>query len=92
MESSIGFQIADQEIALFICLTTLREISFFIFRKAILINEICSRIIWRINVDYLNLTEVGFSEAFQYLKIVTFDVYIFSFIKANAIRSIRSKC
>lgn len=62
MESSIGFQVTDQEITLFICLTTPREISFFTLRKVIPVNEICSRIIGRINIDYLNLSKIGLSK------------------------------
>ncbi len=60
--------------------------------KIVVINEIISCVIGRVYINHLDLSEIIFSENFQYVKVVTLDIEIFGVPKIFGSIQIRAKC
>lgn len=76
MESAIALRILFQPVTLFIKLTTASKIALSILCKVILINKIISRVIGRVNVDHLDLAQIGFLQQLQHIQVVSLDIQI----------------
>ena len=60
--------------------------------EGIFVNEIVAGVVWRVDVDHLDLAVVRALEEFQYFEIVTFDVEVLSGIPVNALVFLRTQC
>ena len=76
MKSSIAFAVWHQSISFFIGLPAALCIICCLLRKIIFINEVISRVIGRIDVNYLHLPQIRFLEKLQGIQIIAFDVDI----------------
>ena len=81
MEATVAFGVLNQLISFFCFLTTMFDIFTRIFCEVIIVNEVTSCVVGRINVNHFNFAEIGFLQQFKHGKIVAFDVEILRVIK-----------
>ena len=76
METAIALGVGHKTVAFFIILTAIIHIVRRTLGKIILIDKIVTRIIRRINVDHLDLTQIGFLQELQHFQIIALDVEV----------------
>ena len=74
----IQFQLANDLVALIIVVSA-GGVPFLIPNsKFIIINKVIPRIIRRINIDHLDLAQIGLLQEFQYFQIIALDIEVFT--------------
>ena len=92
MKAAIAFGVCHHTVAFFIILTAIIHIFRRTLGKIVLIDKIIACVIGRINVDHLDLAQIGFLQELQHFQIIALDVEVLtvkatgSAIFANAIR------
>ena len=92
METTIALRICHHAIAFFIVLAAVAHVILGALCKIILIDKIIACIIGRVNVDHLDLAQIGLLQELQHFQIIALDVEVLtvkatgSAIFANAIR------
>ena len=92
MKAAIAFGVCHHTVAFFIVLAAVAHVILSALCKIILVDKVIARIVWRINVDHLDLAQIGFLQELQHFQIIALDVEVLavkatgSAILANAIR------
>ena len=92
MKAAIAFSVLYHTITFFIVLAAIFHVISCVLLKIISIDKIFARIVRRINVDHLDLAQIGFLQELQHFQIIALDVEVLavkatgSAIFANAIR------
>ena len=92
MKTTIALRICHHAVPFFVILTAVAHIILGALCKIILVDKVIARIVWRINVDHLDLAQIGFLQELQHFQIIALDVEVLtvkatgSAIFANAIR------
>ena len=92
MKAAIAFGVGHHAIAFFVILAAVSHVILGALCKIILIDKVIACIIGRVNVDHLDLAQIGFLQELQHFQIVALDVEVLtvkatgSAIFANAIR------
>lgn len=85
MKAAITFSIAlhriNNAVAFFIHDATNGFIFFFRLREIVIIDKVIARVIWRIYINHLNLAKIILTKNFKHIKIITFNIKIFSIPK-----------
>ena len=76
MEPAIALRVCYKPITLFVILSAVSHIFVSTLGKIVLINKIVARIVRRINVDHLDLAQIGFLQELQHFQIVALDVEV----------------
>ncbi len=91
METPPAFRIADKSSPFFSPFASGYFKFFFGCCKIVFVNEVLARVIRRINVDQLDLAEVGLLEEFQGVQVVTFDEQVLGGVEVYALFSARAQ-
>jgi hypothetical protein len=84
MKAAIRFGIDDHMVSSLVFLSRVLEVRGDRLREVVLVHEIVSGVIWRIDVDQFYLTEVCLLEQLHRIKIVTFDENVFRGVEVDA--------
>lgn len=76
MKTPITLGVGHKAVAFFIILTAIIHIVRRTLGKIILIDKIVTRIIRRINVDHLDLAQIGFLQELQHFQIIALDIKV----------------
>ena len=85
MESAVGFGILNKAVALLVELTASIHVCICAFGKIVLINEVVSRVIGRIDIDHLDLAHIGFLQKLEHIEVIALDIEVFRGIKIHAL-------
>ena len=91
MKSPISICVRHKSIPTCILLPRTLKKSICVLSKVISINEVTARVIRRVDIDHLYLTEIGFLQKFQGIEIVPFNKEIFGSIEIHAFFAARSE-
>ena len=78
MESAITLGVGHKAVAFFIILTAIIHIVRRTLGKIVLIDKIIAGVVRRINVDHLDLAQIGFLQELQHFQIISLDVEVFT--------------
>ena len=84
METTVAFGVLHHTVTFFIKLTTVCKVFIRVLGKIILIHKIVSRIIWRVNINHLDFTKIGFLQEFQHFQIIALNIEVFGGVKIHA--------
>ena len=76
MKTAIAFGVGHHAVAFFVILAAVSHVILGALCKIILIDKVIACIIGRVNVDHLDLTQIGFLQELQYFQIVALDVEV----------------
>ena len=76
METAIALGVGHKPVAFFIILTAIIHIVRRTLGKIVLIDKIIAGVVRRINVDHLDLAQIGFLQELQHFQIIALDVEI----------------
>ena len=76
MKATIALSVGHKPVAFFVILATIIHIVRRTLCKIVLIDKIVACIIGRINVDHLDLAQIGFLQELQHFQIIALDVEV----------------
>ena len=76
MEPAIALRVCYKPITLFVILAAVSHVILGALCKIILVDKVIARIVWRVNVDHLDLAQIGFLQELQHFQIIALDVEV----------------
>ena len=76
MKTAIAFGVGHHAVAFFIILTAVPHVILGALCKVILIDKVIARIVRRINVDHLDLTQIGFLQELQHFQVIALNIKV----------------
>ena len=76
MKTTIALRICHHTVTFFIILAAVSHVVLGALCKVILIDKIIACIIGRVNVDHLDLTQIGFLQELQHFQIIALDIEV----------------
>lgn len=92
MVTTIGVRILEKAITQFIHISSKQVFLRLRTSKIIMIHEVITRIIRRINIYHLHLTEIRLLEQFQHFEVVALDIEVLRSVPIHAILLDRTEC
>ena len=91
VESPVGLRIGDESIPRIVDLSRLCKVLVGRLGEVVVIDEVITGVVRRIDVDELDLAEVGLLEQLECVEIVTFDEDVFRRVKVDGLPSHRAE-
>ena len=85
MEASISLGVCAELLALRINLSSVLQVRLQALGVVVRIDEVVPRVIGRVNVDHLDLSQIRLLEQLEHLEVVAFDDQVLSRIKVDAL-------
>ena len=85
MEAAIALGVLHHAVALRVELPAVGKVFVRTLGEVVLIHEVVSRVVGRIDVDHLDLAEVGLLQQLQHLEVVALDVEVLRRVEVHAL-------
>ena len=92
MKTSIRIHVLDIFITQFIYCSRSLSILISRHRKIIMINKVITRIIRRININHLYLTQIRLLEKFKHFEVITLNINVLGVVPIHTILLYRTQC
>ena len=76
MEAAVAFGVCHHAVAFFVILTAVAHVILSALCKVILINKVIARIVRRVNVNHLDLAQIGFLQELQHFQIIALNIEV----------------
>lgn len=78
MKTAIAFGVCHHAVAFFVILAAVFHVILGALCKVVLIDKIIAGVVRRVNVDHLDLAQIGFLQELQHFQIVALDIEVFA--------------
>ena len=85
METAVGFRVRYQSVTLFVLLVGPFQKRLCAFGEIVFIDEVFAGVIGRVDVDHLDLPEVGLLEEFECVQVVALDEEVLGGVEIHAL-------
>ena len=85
MEASVGLGVGDESSAGFVLLGGLEEVVLHAVGEVVVVDEVVARVVGRVDVDHLDLAEVGLLQELEDFEVVALDVEVFRLLEIHAL-------
>ena len=91
MKTPVAFCIGNEAVSFFVLLSAIVHILTSCLREVIVIHEIITRVIWRVDINHLHFAQIVLAKKFQHLQVVAFNIEVLRIVKVYTLLTTRTQ-